>query len=223
MSEEHDRAHVRQLLATRWVYRTLREVYLEDGHTIVKRFVHFPGRRDRRRVWAREHRALRRLEGLPVPATYGYEQGRCADGPEVVLRKEFIPGEPLAAPDARDARDLGRLLGLIHQRAVVLGDPAMQNFVRTKAGELHAIDFGRAHTFPFRTPIFFFWVGKDFARVFRTAILGRADLWPAFREAHREVFRASAPMERLVNASTRYWLWRWRNRPLPPPPEVRKA
>jgi hypothetical protein len=215
--------HARQLLSSRWVYRTLREVYLEDGHTVLKRFVHHPGRRDLRRVWVREDRALRRLAGLPVPHTYGYTVGRCEEGPEILLRKEFIPGKPLQVPTERDAADVGHLLGMIHQRAVVIGDPAMENFVRTQAGELYAIDFGRARTFLARTPYFYFYAGKDMARVFRTAILGRSDLWPVFRGAYFAQFRPLAAARALTCRSTRFWLWHWRHRPIRPAAEARKS
>ncbi len=213
----------RRLLSSRWVYRTLREVYLENGHTVLKRFVHHPGRRDLRRVWAREDRALRRLAGLPVPASYGFVAGRCADGPEILLRKEYIPGTPLQVPTERDAMDVGHLLGLIHERAVAIGDPAMENFVRTQAGELYAIDFGRARTFIYRTPYFHFYAGKDMARVFRTAILGRTDLWPAFQQAYFQQFRPSPLLCALARGATRFWLWRWRHRPIRPTVETRKS
>lgn len=199
------------------MHRTLREVYLEDGHTILKRFVHYPGRRDLRRVWAREDHALRRLEGLPVPRSYGFTAGRAPEGPEVLLRKEYIPGTPLHTTSAENAADLGRLLGRIHARAVVTCDPAMANFVRTQAGELYAIDFGRARTFMFRTPYFYFYAGKEMARVFHSAILGRADLWHVFRQSYFEQFRPPRAMRTLAEFSTRYWLRRWRSKPIRPP------
>ena len=54
----------RRLLHRRWVYRTLREVWLVDEQVVEKRFLHHPGRRDWRPLWQREHRALERLAGF---------------------------------------------------------------------------------------------------------------------------------------------------------------
>lgn len=208
----------RQLLSRRWVYRTLREVVLEDGRHVVKRFVHHAGRHDRRRVWELEDHALRRLEGLPVPRSLGYRKGRCADGPEYVLRKEYICGSPLAKPAAADAADMGRLLAAIHQRCVVTGDPALANFLRTPEGELYFIDFGRSRIFGRRSPLFYAYVGKELARCSRTGLPGRADLWAAFREAYDGAFPLHPAWRRLVDASFRYWLRRWRDRPFSRPP-----
>jgi hypothetical protein len=217
--------HARQLLSSRWVYRTLREVYLEDGHTVLKRFVHHPGRRDLRRVWVREDRALRRLAGLPVPHTVRLRRWAAARKVrKSCCARNSFPGTPLQVPTERDAADVGHLLGLIHERAVVDR--------RSGHGELRADAGGRVvrhrlrtgpHLHLARTPYFYFYAGKDMARVFRTAILGRSDLWPVFRGAYFAQFRPLAAARALTCRSTRFWLWHWRHRPIRPAAEARKS
>jgi tRNA A-37 threonylcarbamoyl transferase component Bud32 len=202
----------RQLLSRRWVYRTLREVYLEDGREIVKRFVHHKGRRDWRRVWQREDCALRRLEGLPVPKTHGYCKNRSAEGPEYILRKQYIAGTPLTTLTTQEAQDMGTLLARIHERGVVTGDPSHENFLRAIDGELYFIDFGRARTWRMRTPLFYLYAGKDLARLYRTGLPGRADLWPVFLQAYRATFSLAHPWDWLLSASLHYWRHRWRQR-----------
>ena len=75
----------RRLLHRRWVYHTLREVWMEDERIVEKRFQHFPGRRDFRPLWKREDRALRRLEGLPVPRSLGWQREHEPGGSVFVL------------------------------------------------------------------------------------------------------------------------------------------
>ena len=133
-----------QLLNRRWVYRTLREVYLEPGGVVAKRFVHHRGRRDWRRVWQREHAALERLSGLPVPRSLGYGMHNGGEGREIILRKEYLAGEPVAAVGEREAVDMARLLAAIHERGVVTGDPSRENFLRRPDGGPAALQASRA-------------------------------------------------------------------------------
>lgn len=200
-----------KLLSRRWVYRTLREVYLEDGLVIAKRFVHHRGRRDCRRVWVREHNALKRLAGLPVPRSYGHGVHDGPEGREIILRKEYIAGEPLARAGFREAVEMARLLAAIHERMVVTNDPSLANFIRRPDGSLAYVDFGRARTFWFRSPYYHFYVGKELARFYRTGLQGRAELWPDAFAAYKERYRLLSPFCALRTFSFRFWLWRKRH------------
>ncbi|HMP75351.1 MAG TPA: hypothetical protein PKE12_03545 [Kiritimatiellia bacterium] len=203
-----------RLLQRRWVYRTLREVYLERDGVVAKRFVHHPGRRDWRPVWRWEHAALERLTGLPVPRSLGYGRRDGDEGREIILRKEFLAGEPLKRVGGREALEMARLLAAIHERGVITGDPSRENFLRRPDGGLAFIDFGRARTFRFRSPYYHFYVGKELSRFYRTALGAHAAAWwPAALQAYRERYALSSPFEFLRTLSFRYWLWRKRNAP----------
>ncbi len=197
----------RRLLHRRWVYRTLREVWLVDGQVVEKRFLHHPGRRDRRPLWQREHRALERLAGLPVPRSLGWHRETAPDGPLYILRKTFIPGRALQTVTPNDARDMGALLCALHDRGVVNNDPAPDNFIRTAEGTLACVDFGRSRTFHWRSPFFFFYVGKELARLHRTGLKLCPTLWVSFQEGYH-ASRSTTPLQRLIiQSSYRFWLW----------------
>ncbi len=115
---------------------------MENERIVEKRFQHFPGRRDFRPLWKREDRALRRLEGLPVPHSLGWQREAEASGNVYVLRKTYVPGTPLLTASTRDAEDMGRLLASIHARRVVNNDPSTANFVRQPNGQLACITSG---------------------------------------------------------------------------------
>lgn len=205
------------LLSSRWVYRTLREVYLENHSVVLKRFVHHPGRRDFRRVWAREDRALRRLIGLPVPATFGFQRRQANGIVEYLLRKSFIPGEPLTQLDAETAGAMGALLGRIHARRVVTCDPSRANFIRAPDGVLHFIDFGRARTFFWQTPLFLFYAGKDLARCYRTGVGSDPVLWAPLEAAYFIALNPSPAAARFIRLCCRFWIGRQRKTAAPRP------
>ena len=202
----------RQLLQSRWVYRTLREVWLVEDRIVEKRFLHHPGRHDVRPVWAREDRALRRLEGLPVPRSLGCYREDHAGGKGYVLRKTYLEGTPLRAMKTKDAQDLARLMAAIHQRLVVINDPATGNFLRQPDGQLACIDFGRSRTFHWRTLYFYFYVGKELARLGHDAFHDEPELWAAFLTSYRQHGDVLDHQRWLIHASRRYWEWHIRRR-----------
>lgn len=175
---------------------------------LAKRFRHFPGRRDWRRVWKWEDRALRRLAGLPVPRTFGYGVHPGPDGREIILRKEFLEGEPLATVTPREAVEMARLLAAIHDRLVITGDPSVQNFIRRPDGSLAFLDFGRARTFWFHSPYYHGYVGKELVRFYRTGLGGLSANWEAALQAYREASRFGRVACWLQNACFWYWLAR---------------
>lgn len=198
----------RRLLHRRWVYRTLREVWLVDGQTIEKHFTHHPGRRDWRPLWKREHEALIRLEGLPVPRSLGWHQTITPEGPCYILRKSYLPGDPLRQATMKDAEDMGALLARFHQRLVVNNDPALGNFVRAQDGTLACVDFGRSRTFRWPSGYYLFYVGKELSRLYRTSLQCRPDLWASFSAHYHAHSRLSVLGNALVRASFAYWNWR---------------
>lgn len=202
----------RRLLHRRWVYHTLREVWMVDESLVEKRFQHFPGRRDWRPLWKREHQALQQLEGLPVPRSLGWRRDSSPQGPLYVLHKSFVPGEPLRTTTARDAADMGELLASFHQRLVVNNDPSPSNFVRTPEGQLACIDFGRSRTFRWKSSYFYFYVGKELARLYRTGLMSCPALWDSFLASYQRHSTLLQRHEKMVLWSFNFWRWRARRR-----------
>ncbi|MDX1634991.1 MAG: hypothetical protein R3280_10155 [Marinobacter sp.] len=101
---------------SRWVYRTLREVLLTPSGHVLKRFTHFPGRRDHRRVWLREHAALTRLEGFSAPKSLGFITVRHADAKctSVLYAREMIPDRPIGRVDDTVLEKIAELLAQFH-------------------------------------------------------------------------------------------------------------
>ncbi len=60
-----------QLIRKKRKKNLIHEIYRYD-HTLVKRFIKIAPLPDMRRPWQMEDAALRRLEGLGVPETYGF-------------------------------------------------------------------------------------------------------------------------------------------------------
>lgn len=181
----------------RWIHSTLREVFLSPLGLVAKRYTHFPGRRDHRRVWQREHNALARLRGLNVPDTRGYlsvNHGRGVTG--VLHLRTMLPGTPAQWSSAREIEMLAQLLAQFHQRLVVTLDPQQENFIITDVGEgrLGFIDFGRARTFRARHPLMLFNVGKELAKLGIEGGLTETQLHSFF-----------TAYERLVDFTTRQW------------------
>lgn len=206
----------RRLLHRRWVYRTLREVWLVDNTVVEKHFTHHAGRRDIRPLWRREDKALKRLEGLPVPRSLGWTRERTPEGPRYILRKTFVPGTPLTAITPQDAGDMGRLMAGFHDRGVVNNDPSPSNFVRAPDGTLYCVDFGRSRTFRWNSPYFYFYVGKELARLHRAGLGGCPVLGEIFNQSYHALKPRRCCQLAVVRLSFVYWRWRgYRHHPAP--------
>lgn len=178
------------LLRNRWRKSILREAWVEDGETVVKRFV-IPRKTWRyARPWEREHRALMKLKGVVPGGSLGFEKRWKNGDLEVILRKTFVPGSPLTRLCGVSIPRFAELLARMHCHGVVMYDPNLQNFVQDKTGAIHCIDFGRAATFAFRSPFFYYSIGSEFAKCIHEAFDDDEDRWTEFLVAY---YAAHAP------------------------------
>ncbi len=161
---------------------TVRNVYVLDERVLIKTFTEHPGRRDRKKPWAQEHKALQWLKGLPVPASHGCDVVQRRDGRSMfVLRKEYLPGAPMESLNAQSIRQFAELMSAMNARGVVANDPARANVLQRSDGGLAMFDFGKTKLFRWKTPRFWWYLGKEHCQVLR----GFCKLdTQAFREYH---------------------------------------
>lgn len=138
----------------RWIHKTLRQVYISDNGYVIKRYSHFPGRRDFRMPWRREHRALCRLVGLNVPTSRGHVRVRHGDGVvSYTFVRTLLPGDEMHWKAPEQVTQLAELMAAFHHHDVVTLDPGRDNFVQGKDGRIGFIDFGRARVFVPGSPL----------------------------------------------------------------------
>lgn len=161
---------------------TVRNVYVLDERVLIKTFTEHPGKRDRKKPWAQEHKALQWLKGFPVPESYGCDTLPRRDGRTMfVLRKEFLPGAPLETLNTRFTHQFAELMSAMNARGVVANDPARANVLQRSDGGLAMFDFGKAKLFHWKTPRFWWYLGKEHCQVLRGFCKLDAQ---AFREYH---------------------------------------
>lgn len=176
----------------RWIHSTLRQVYITDNGFVIKRYSHFPGRKDYRLPWRREHRALQRLAGLNVPTTHGYIRVKHdGDVYSHTFVRTLLPGEELRWTSTSQIDQAAELLVRFHRMGVVTLDPARENFIQTGDGNIGFIDFGRARTFVQRSPLAPLNMGKDLFRLLRTGGLDQQQ-FSRFVGRYRELMAANA-------------------------------
>lgn len=166
---------------------TVRNVYVLDERVLIKTFTEHPGKRDRKKPWIQEHTALQWLKGLPVPESLGCDTVPRRDGRTMfVLRKTYLPGAPLETLDAQSIRRFAELMGAMNAIGVVANDPARANVLQQTGGGLAMFDFGKAKCFRWKTPYFWWYLGKEHGQVFS----GFCNRDPApFREYHAHYLR----------------------------------
>ncbi|HLV77804.1 MAG TPA: hypothetical protein VKY53_07785 [Marinobacter sp.] len=194
----------------RWIHNTLREVFLTSNGYVLKRYSHFPGRKDYRKVWHREHTALARLSGLPVPRSLGFVSVVHQPGTTSVLHlRTLLAGAPVQWAPTEDMQRLAQLLSAFHKRMVVTLDPQQENFIRLDqtTGELGFIDLGRARVFNGFTPLMLVNVGKELARLSIEGGLS-AQQFQSFMQHYLREAAFSTVQHRIVRSSLRYWLKR---------------
>lgn len=186
----------------RWIHSTLRQVYITDNGFVIKRYSHFPGRKDYRLPWRREHRALQRLTGLNVPTTHGYIRVRHSRQTySHTFVRTLLPGSELSWKSERQIDQAAKLLVSFHRLGVVTLDPSRENFIQTEDGNIGFIDFGRARTFSRGSPLAPINMGKDLFRLLRTGELSR-EQFDLFLDRYRFLMAARA----LRGTATVAWL-----------------
>ncbi len=175
---------------------------------IFKEFVRekFPG--DLRRPWRREHKALIRLEqkGVEAPRSFGYRR----DGRGTIsYYREFVPGQSVDQIGAEILSPLVKHLADIHCAGIIVGDLIPDNLIKIADSQVMFIDFGRARTFRFRSPLFFFHAGKELVRIYREALLKDKELWRCAQSLYDENARWSRAGKSIIRFAERYWFRYW--------------
>jgi tRNA A-37 threonylcarbamoyl transferase component Bud32 len=166
------------------------------------------------RRWRREHLALRRLNRyrVPSPQTYGHKMPR---GGVLRYSREFLPGRPIDGLDQPRVLALSDYFRSIHGVGVTNGDASLENLLFADSGDLMLIDYGRARVSLLRSPLFYFNVGKDLARVRRRLFPVDVQQWRVFFTAYMQSTPCPAWALRLRQWSLSYWLHRWGIEPEP--------
>ncbi len=165
----------------------IHEIYLYD-QTLVKRFIKIAPRPDTRKVWKMEDMALRRLEGLNVPKTYGFVEKNCNNATEIIYAREYLEGKVVESFVEEDIEPLARMMAQIHQRGVITRDPSLDNFIRTPDGKILFIDFGRSVVLNPKNPAIIVFLGKELARMHCHAFAGDDQLYNLYHEKYFELF-----------------------------------
>ena len=163
----------------------IHEIYLYD-HTLVKRFVKTAPLPDVRKPWQVEHTALRRLSGLPVPATYGFSVKRMNGATEIVYAREYLDGSQVTTFGLEDMDAMAKMTAQVHLRGVITRDPSVENFIRTPDGKILFIDFGRSIILNPKNPLIIDYMGKELARIRHHAFADNDLLFNRFREKYFE-------------------------------------
>ncbi|MDZ7760476.1 MAG: hypothetical protein U5L00_09500 [Desulfovermiculus sp.] len=186
----------------------IREVYRYE-QTLIKRFIKTSPLPDMRRVWRMEDQALKRLEGLSVPATYGYKIHRHKDFLEIIYAREFVQGQPIDTFTLEDMVPLGQRMAQIHKRGVITRDPAPNNFIKTQAGDILFIDFGRSALLNPKNPGIFYYLGKELARLRYHALSGDKVLYTRFQEVYFSALTDSSVQPWLIRRICAPWYRRF--------------
>lgn len=191
----------------RWVNRTEHWAWIYDERIVIKKYILHPGKQNRWKVWDKERRAIERLHGLATPAYLGHFTVRGPDGLTAhVLIKEFIPGESVESLDDAAIGEFAVLMAGIHARGVVTNDPTCANLIRTAAGRLAFIDFGRAAIYPRRGPVYWWYLGKELSRTYRKALRGSPEAMALYTPRYFETLGQPRGWRRaLLSGGFRRW------------------
>ncbi len=182
----------------------LHEIYLYD-HTLVKRFIKTAPFPDMRKPWQVEHTALRRLSGLPVPATYGFSVKKIKGATEIVYAREYLDGNPVGMFVPEDMDVMAKMTAQIHLRGVITRDPSVDNFIRTPDGTILFIDFGRSVILNPENPLIIDYMGKELARIWYHAFAGDDQLYKRFRDQYFESLPCTRPSRFLMEKISFKW------------------
>lgn len=202
-------------------YSTERHVFVVEDKYVVKRYRAYAWGRWWSPYWKREHDALERLRGLPVPESYGYFRTRAGAVRDVIYARECVRGEPLKSSMAilTDAvlPEVARLMADVHQRLVIANDYALHNILRAADGRLFFIDFHRARVFARPGLWYWLYVGKDLCHLYKVSCWRDAPLFHAFLDLYFACPGSAQGWQRtFVLRAFRCWC-RTYSVPLPPP------
>jgi len=174
----------------------IHEIYLYD-QTLVKRFIKIALWPDMRQVWMIEDKALRRLEGLRVPRSYGFVKKKYNGRTEIIFAREYLDGKPIKQFELKDMDSMAKMMAQIHQRGVITRDPSLENFIKTADGKILFIDFGRSIILNPKNPVIIDYMGKELARLWCHAFAGNDELYTRFHEKYFEILSCS-PARRFL-------------------------
>jgi hypothetical protein len=179
---------------------TVRSVYVYRERDVIKHYGARPWGVWWSPYWRREHEALERLRGLPMPESRGYFRARIGSYRSAVYVRECVACEPLT--DVSDPvapqfmPEIARLMAEVHRRGVITSDYSLFNIRRRPSGELVFIDFHRARVFQRKTAAYWFYVGSDLAQFYRTPCRRRADLFQPFLVGYFAAMGEVTPQQR---------------------------
>jgi len=182
----------------------IHEIYLYD-QTLVKRFIKTAAWPDMRQVWKMEDNALRHLNGLPVPKTYGFVEKKCNGAIEIIYARQYLEGNPLESFGAEDIEPLAWLMAEIHKRGVITRDPSLENFIKTAGGKILFIDFGRSIILNPKNPLVIDYQGKELARIWCHAFAGNDALYTRFHDKYFELLSCSPARRFLMEKISYKW------------------
>lgn len=209
---------------SRQKYGTERHVFVVEDRYVVKRYRASGWGRWWSPYWKREHDALDRLRGLPVPESYGYFRSRKAGIRDVIYVRECVRGQPLqdAMPILNETvlPEVARLVAEVHKRLVIANDYALHNLLRADDGRLYFIDFHRARSFRRRSLHYWIYVGKDLCHIYKVSCWKDANLFRAFLDLYFACPGTAQGRQRaFVLRAFRFWC---RSYSVPPPPHYRQ-
>ena len=193
-----------QILHHRQAKETRRTVFVAQDRYIIKQF-EIPERcRHYRRPWLIEHRALQRLNGRHAPRSHGYLEAQ-ADGIKSFWRiNDVIPGRIVEAFPPQEFPVVARLMAQLHHHGVAPNDANIANFVRTPAGEILYLDFGRAILWrraPLRSILY---IGHDLAKFRREIFRENLRQYQEFLHHHLAALATPPVRRRAIRLAARY-------------------
>lgn len=178
---------------------TLREVYLDSQQYVYKRYIIKPRLPFYVKPWLNETHALMRANGLHAPVHLNLYKGINAEGNlEVVHQKKFIVGVALEIITAQHAEKLGRLLAELHKAGIVTRDPHKKNFFEDEGGNIYVVDMGKAHTHRFKSPLYIYNVGSEFAKLMHRTIEDKKVFWEVFIPTYFQHNRMPTAVKKMV-------------------------
>ena len=161
-----------------------------------------------KRPWRREHGALSRLNKrqVPAPQTLGFDTPRFG---VVRYRRGFVPGRAVDGLRQEQVLALSAHFRALHGAGVTNGDVSYPNLLLADGGEFMFIDYGRAHVFFMRSPLFHFYVGKELARARRRLFPSDVSQWRIFVSAYMRAVALPSWALAITRWSLSYWLRRW--------------